>query len=54
MGHRQLSTTEKNELANDPAVRDVMTLFGGEVADMRHEAPAVLPNDESVVDSEDQ
>jgi len=51
---RQLSTTEKNELANDPSVRDVMTLFGGEVADMRHEAPAVLPNDESVVDSEDQ
>ena len=36
-----LSTQERNNLANDPAVRSVMGLFGGDVVDIRREtAPA--------------
>jgi DNA polymerase-3 subunit gamma/tau len=32
-----LTTEEKNQLARDPAVRSVMSLFGGQVVDIRHD-----------------
>ena len=34
-----LSTEEKNELARDASVRRAMGLFGGEVVDIRRDAP---------------
>ena len=38
-----LSTAEKSEVNRDPAVQDAMTLFGGEVVDIRSEAPPSVP-----------
>ncbi len=35
-----LSTEERNGIRRDPAVREVMTLFGGELIDIRKDAPA--------------
>ena len=34
-----LSTAEKNDIAQDPAVREVLTLFGGDVVDIRRDTP---------------
>ncbi len=43
--HRPLSTKEQNEVRQDPAVREVMTLFGGDVVDIRrNERPAESPD----------
>ena len=36
-----LSTAEKAEIQKDPAVREVLGLFGGEVVDIRKQAPQV-------------
>ena len=41
-----LSTAEKDEVANDPAVKSVTGLFGGEVVDVRRDAPAIENNEE--------
>lgn len=30
-----LSTAEKTKINNDPAVQEILTLFGGQVADIR-------------------
>ncbi len=35
-----LSTDERNEIARDPAVREVLELFGGSVVDFRRETPS--------------
>jgi DNA polymerase-3 subunit gamma/tau len=35
---RKLNTAERNAIATDPAVREVLGLFGGEVVDIRREA----------------
>jgi len=36
---KPLSTAEKQAIQNDPAVRETLKLFGGDVVDMRKEAP---------------
>ncbi|HUT58452.1 MAG TPA: DNA polymerase III subunit gamma/tau [Phycisphaerae bacterium] len=36
---RELSTEEKNEVRNDPAVKEAVSLFGGEVVDMKRQPP---------------
>jgi len=40
-----LSTAEKEEIAGDPAVKSVMGLFGGEVVDVRRDAPPTGNNE---------
>ena len=40
-----LSTAEKEEIAGDPAVKSVMGLFGGEVVDVRRDAPPAVNNE---------
>ena len=39
-----LSTEEKRHVQNDPAVKEVLALFGGEVIDMRKQPP---PDDDA-------
>ncbi len=36
-----LSTEEKRQVQNDPAVKEVLSLFGGEIIDIRKQAPPV-------------
>ncbi len=51
--HRALSTAEKTELSRDPAVRKVMELFDGDIADMtRVVAPPTAVNGDETLDSE--
>jgi DNA polymerase-3 subunit gamma/tau len=38
-----LSTAERQEIQNDPAVREALRLFGGDVVDMRKDAPTEEP-----------
>jgi len=42
-----LSTAERNNIHKDPAVREVLDLFGGEVVDIRKEPPPENPDGES-------
>ena len=37
---RQLNTEERNQIARDPAVQEVLTLFGGDIVDIRRTPPA--------------
>jgi hypothetical protein len=34
-----LSTEEKRQIQNDPVVKEMLSLFGGEIIDMRKQAP---------------
>jgi hypothetical protein len=51
-----LSTKERHTIQNDPAVQKVLTLFDGDVVDMRRAEPpdpAVLPPDEDSQEDEE-
>ena len=48
-----LSTAEKAEVVKDPAVQAVLSLFGGDVADVRHQQPTgrlAVPREEELLD----
>ncbi|HUU23364.1 MAG TPA: DNA polymerase III subunit gamma/tau [Phycisphaerae bacterium] len=44
---QNLSTAEKQEIHNDPAVKEALTLFGGEVVDIRKEEGPPAPGAET-------
>ncbi len=48
-----LSTEEKNGISRDPAIREVLSLFGGELVDIRKEASTPPPAQEDEIE-EDQ
>jgi DNA polymerase III subunit gamma/tau len=51
---RPLSTAEKDELRADPAVQQVVGLFGGEVVDMRRATPPAPPREETEDETDDE
>jgi hypothetical protein len=40
---KPLTTEEKHDIQNDPAVQQVMSLFGGTLTDIRRDSPPPAP-----------